>query len=83
MRMRFCCAVLKLLIVPYGIEIHFVDLRQCIECLLIVPYGIEIVCVYVRPGACTPLLIVPYGIEISSNQRKMRGSHTFNRTLWN
>ena len=75
----------SLLIVPYGIEIYYIQRNgQITPMLLIVPYGIEISLLFQGNGQNAPgLLIVPYGIEM--NQALILGSYkgAFNRTLWN
>ena len=55
--------IMKLLIVPYGIETGvFGLLTQLVE-LLIVPYGIETIVTDEILNEFGRLLIVPYGIE--------------------
>ncbi len=79
---RFNVRIIRLLIVPYGIETGFHFLNHVYLLLLIVPYGIETG----RTGTgCIrkTLLIVPYGIETYKADMFMVEMYTFNRTLWN
>ncbi len=55
--------IIKLLIVPYGIETRDVTIKTYSAFLLIVPYGIETKTVIFLPFMGVYLLIVPYGIE--------------------
>ena len=64
----------SLLIVPYGIEIYYIQRNgQITPMLLIVPYGIEISLLFQGNGQNAPgLLIVPYGIEIQNRCQTLR-----------
>ena len=54
--------LMKLLIVPYGIETMNSNVQHASGPLLIVPYGIETSLTWADPSL-ELLLIVPYGIE--------------------
>ena len=62
-RLQEVLSLLRLLIVPYGIETPVFLLYIFHKSLLIVPYGIETFCLLSIFYPASQLLIVPYGIE--------------------
>ena len=73
---------MKVLIVPCGIEIIYVNIRTVLINVLIV--HVELKCApRTASASSTPVLIVPCGIEIVEAANHDVGQFGLNRTMWN
>ena len=82
-RLPYLFILLRLLIVPYGIETSIFKYYVYSIELLIVPYGIETYSSTLILSTDSKLLIVPYGIETEQRIMLNEIGLSFNCTLWN